>query len=54
MKRNDKERESIIMNEYYLYTWQQSSKKSVRAFIKENRKEIDKYIDEVMNKKHGK
>lgn len=46
---NNRERELWIDNDEGLYTWWRRSKLSKRKFIKENRQEIDKVINNVLN-----
>lgn len=49
-KLNDNDREQWISNDEYLYNWQRSSRKSMRTFIRENRAELDEYINGRLNK----
>lgn len=47
MKRNrinDEERRLWVLNDEGLYLWHRKSGKSMRTFIRENRKEIDQFI----------
>jgi hypothetical protein len=44
---NDTERAQWIDNDEGLYNWWRSSRQSKRQFIRENRAEIDKCIDNV-------
>ena len=46
---NDSERGQWIDNDEGLYDWWRSSHQSKRAFIRENRAEIDACIDRVLN-----
>ena len=48
---NNRERELWIANDEGLYLWQRRSKQSMRAFIRENREELDRYINKVLNRK---
>lgn len=41
---NDQERHLWILNDESLYNWYRSSRQSMRAFIRENRDEIDSAI----------
>jgi hypothetical protein len=47
---NDSERAQWIANDESLYNWQRSSRLSMRAFIRENRSELDAYINKALNK----
>lgn len=47
-KHNDEERRQWIENDEGLYNWQRSSRLSMTRFIRENRKEIDEAIDNVL------
>lgn len=49
---NDTQRQQWIDNDEGLYDWWKSSKKSKRAFIKENRAEIDKAIENMTSGKN--
>ncbi len=46
---NDEEREQWINNNEVLYKWWRLTKRSMSAFIRENKKEIDYHIREVIN-----
>ena len=46
---NDSDREQWIDNDEGLYNWWRSSRQSKRAFIRENRAEIDEAINRVRN-----
>lgn len=46
---NDDEREKWVLNDEGLYRWQQRSRLSMRAFIRQNRGEIDTIIDKAQN-----
>lgn len=46
---NDADREQWITNDEALYTWQQESRLSMRAFIRANRTELDQIIKTVLN-----
>jgi len=48
---NDKERELWVLNDEGLYNWQRSSRLSMRNFIRENRAELDAYINRALNRK---
>lgn len=48
---NDSEREDWINNDEGLYNWQRSSGMSMRKFIRENREEIDRVINNVTSGK---
>ena len=41
---NDQEREMWVMNDEGIYRWWKSSRKSMRAFIKENREQLTRII----------
>ena len=41
---NNDERELWVINTEWLYNWQRSSGLSMRAFLRENRVEIDAFI----------
>ena len=45
---NNNEREQWISNDEGLYRWKRSSRMPMREFIKENRTEIDRIIDNVI------
>ena len=47
--RNDEDRRQWIDNDEGLYCWQRQSGLSMRAFIRENRAEIDACIDRVLH-----
>jgi hypothetical protein len=47
---NDRERELWVMNDEGLYTWWRSTKLSMRGFLRENRKELDSYINKTLNR----
>jgi hypothetical protein len=47
-KHNDEERRQWILNDEGLYNWQRGSRLSMTRFIRENRKEIDEAIDNVL------
>jgi hypothetical protein len=49
MRRNDKDRAQWIDNDEGLYVWWRASRKPKRTFIRENRAEIDRAIDSVLN-----
>ena len=51
MKRNDRERTMWIMNDEGLYNWYLRSHRPMSKFIRENRKEIDEAIDNVLTNK---
>lgn len=51
---NDSDREEWINNDEGLYAWKRSSRQSMRAFIKENRAELDRLILAVLNRAPGK
>lgn len=44
---NDNEREQWVNNDEGLYSWWRVSRLSMRAFLRENRQEIDKVIENV-------
>jgi len=44
MRLNDEERRLWVLNDEGLYNWWQSSRLSMRRFIRENRSELDKFI----------
>ncbi len=46
---NNEERRQWILNDEGLYTWQRRSGNSMKQFIRENRTEIDKAIDNMMD-----
>ena len=48
---NDSEREQWVNDDYYLYTLKDSVGVSMRRFIRENRAEIDAYIQKELSKK---
>ena len=50
-KHNDEERRQWIENDEGLYNWQRSSRLSMTRFIRENRKEIDEVINNVLDNK---
>jgi len=47
---NDEERRLWVLNDEGLYSWWRTSHKSMRPFIRENREEIDKAINSVLNR----
>lgn len=47
---NDREREMWVLNDEGLYHWQKSSRQSMRAFIRENRDELDRIINATMGR----
>ena len=47
---NNRERELWVSNDEGLYGWWRSSRQSMRAFLKENREEIDRLINAVLNR----
>jgi hypothetical protein len=49
-RRNNDERRQWIDNDEGLYRWQRSSGQSMRAFIRQNRTEIDSHIDGELNR----
>jgi hypothetical protein len=48
---NDNEREQWVNNDEGLYRWKQHSHMSMRAFLRENRAEIDAAINSVLSRK---
>lgn len=46
---NDSEREIWVLNDEGLYRWWQSSRLSMRQFIRDNRAELDEFINRVLN-----
>ena len=50
---NDTERRQWIDNDEGLYNWQRSSGKPMRAFLRENRAEIDAAIENVLSGTEG-
>lgn len=44
---NDKEREEWVMNDEGLYRWFKSERKSMRNFLRDNRSEITRAIENV-------
>lgn len=46
---NDTEREQWVLNDEQLYTWWQSCKVSMRAFIRENRALLTAYINKQLS-----
>ena len=46
---NNRKREQWIDNDEGLYNWKRSTHLSMRAFIKENRTEIDQVIDNMVS-----
>ena len=46
---NDDEREKWVMKDMGLYQWWLSHKQAITPFIHENREELDKYIDAMLN-----
>lgn len=47
---NDREREMWVLNDEGLYTWWQSSRQSMRAFIRENRSELTALINRALGR----
>ena len=47
---NDTERELWVNNEETLYNWWKSTRQSLRAFVRGNRKIIDGIIDSVIHR----
>ena len=47
---NDQERKNWVMNDEGLYNWWRSSRQGITQFIKENRTEIDRAINNVLNR----
>jgi len=45
-KHSDRERKVWVKNDERLHQWWKSSKKPIRAFIKQNQDDIDEYIIE--------
>jgi hypothetical protein len=41
---NDEDREQWVNNEQGLYNWWRRSRKGITVFVRENRKEIDRYL----------
>lgn len=46
---NDRERELWVQNDEGLYRWWKSSRLALRAFLRENREEIDRGIERACN-----
>jgi len=44
IRMNDNERKLWVMNDEGLYHWWRSSHKSITAFVRENREELDRII----------
>jgi hypothetical protein len=47
---NNVDRSQWIDNDEYLYNWWRGSRLSKSQFIKENRNEIDEYINKVLHR----
>lgn len=48
---NDEERRQWVLNDEGLYNWYISSRMGLYKFIRENRDEIDRIINQVLNPK---
>jgi hypothetical protein len=48
--KNDRERELWVDNDEGLYNWWRHSRMSKTKFIRENREELDRLINEIVNK----
>ena len=47
---NDTDREEWVNNDEGLYRWWKSSGQSLRRFVRENRAELTKHINQQLNK----
>lgn len=50
---NDTERENWVNNDEGLYNWWQGSRLSMREFVRQNRKDIDKVIEKATEPPNG-
>lgn len=48
---NDGDLEGWVNNDEFLYHWWEGSKLSMRAFIRQNRKELTSYINQKLNRR---
>lgn len=49
MKHNDEERRQWVLHDVALYNWKRSTRLPMREFIRQNRCDIDRHIDDVMS-----
>lgn len=51
--RNDNERRLWVLNDEGLYNWWRGNRQPIQEFIRENRAELDRLIDAVLDRKPG-